>query len=192
MWNPLCTNFPFPQAVGEDMVNTFWRYSNIVSNCCAWNTVHNFKNRFYLFCVAFMCHQCWGSFVRSVVCLLPILNGIQHTVLYEGACFPKPSFNDLSLRELLPYRTWNFINVLMSSVRNFLVVFPDPLIYNNRYHKDGAPFVTAALVPLVPHMRFEFSHTKHYTVLPSYTKLLKWFTYVFSIYHSFVLLQRCT
>jgi len=29
MWNPLCTNFSFPQAVGEDMVNTYWRDSDL-------------------------------------------------------------------------------------------------------------------------------------------------------------------
>jgi hypothetical protein len=25
VWNPLCTNFSFPQAVAEDTVNTCWR-----------------------------------------------------------------------------------------------------------------------------------------------------------------------
>jgi len=33
--NPLCTNFSFPQALGEDMVNTCWRDSNFCSNCSA-------------------------------------------------------------------------------------------------------------------------------------------------------------
>ena len=33
MWNPLCTNILFPQAVGEDMVNICWRDSDLCSSC---------------------------------------------------------------------------------------------------------------------------------------------------------------
>jgi hypothetical protein len=29
MWNPLCTNFSFPQVVGEDTVNSCWRDSDL-------------------------------------------------------------------------------------------------------------------------------------------------------------------
>ena len=34
MWDPLCTNLSFPQAVGEGMVNICWRDSDFCSNCC--------------------------------------------------------------------------------------------------------------------------------------------------------------
>ena len=33
MWNPLCTNSSFPQAVGEDAVNTYWRDSDLRTSC---------------------------------------------------------------------------------------------------------------------------------------------------------------
>jgi hypothetical protein len=34
-WNPFCTNFSFPQAVGEDKVNRWWRDSDFFINCHA-------------------------------------------------------------------------------------------------------------------------------------------------------------
>ena len=77
MCNPLCTNFLFPQAVGEDMVNTCWRDSDFCSNCHAWNTVHTFKDWFHLFHVVFVHRWCWGSTVRGIIWLfLAIFNDI--------------------------------------------------------------------------------------------------------------------
>ena len=35
MWNSPCTNFSFPQAGGEDTVNTCWRDPDFCSNCHA-------------------------------------------------------------------------------------------------------------------------------------------------------------
>jgi len=35
VWNPLCTNLSFTQAVGEDTVNTSWRDSYFCNKCCA-------------------------------------------------------------------------------------------------------------------------------------------------------------
>jgi len=35
LWNPLCTNFSFPHAVGEDTISTSWRDSHCRSNCRA-------------------------------------------------------------------------------------------------------------------------------------------------------------
>jgi hypothetical protein len=58
MCNSLHTNFLFPQAVGEDMVNICWRDSDFCSNCHLWNTACTFRDRFYVFHVAFICHQC--------------------------------------------------------------------------------------------------------------------------------------
>jgi len=36
--------------------------------------------------------------------------------------------------------------------------------------------MTAPVVPLAPHLLFEFTHMKHCTVLQPYTKLTKWST----------------
>ena len=53
VWNPLCTNLSFPQAVSEDTVNTFWKGSDFCSNCRAWDTARTFKGRYHLFHAAF-------------------------------------------------------------------------------------------------------------------------------------------
>jgi len=77
MWNPPCTNFSFPQAGGEHTVNTCWTDSDFYSNCHARDTAHMFKDRFHLSHVAFVCHCCWGSTVRSIICLfLAIFSGL--------------------------------------------------------------------------------------------------------------------
>jgi hypothetical protein len=60
VWNPLCTNFLFPQGASEDMLITCWRDSYSCSNCLAGNTVCMFKDRFHSFC-----HRCWGSTVKG-------------------------------------------------------------------------------------------------------------------------------
>ena len=67
--NPLCTNFSFPPAVGEDTVNTCWRDSDFCNNCLAWNTTRTFKDEFHFFHVAFILRRCRCSTARGIVCL---------------------------------------------------------------------------------------------------------------------------
>jgi hypothetical protein len=93
VWNPLCTNFLFPQGAGENMSITCWRDSYSCSNCLSGNTVCMFKDRFHLFC-----HRCWGSTVKGApVSSQPFFMAFTHlqNVSYEAPCAPKPSFNNL-------------------------------------------------------------------------------------------------
>jgi hypothetical protein len=53
VWNPLCTNLSYSQAVSKDTVNTFWKGSDFCSNCRAWDTACTFKGRHHLIHVAF-------------------------------------------------------------------------------------------------------------------------------------------
>jgi hypothetical protein len=67
----------FPQAVGEDMVNTCCRHSDFSSKYHAWNTVHGNKERFHSFHVTFICRRCLSSTARGIISLIPVtLNGI--------------------------------------------------------------------------------------------------------------------
>lgn len=50
VWNPVCTDFSFTQAVGEDIMSICWRNSVCRNNCRAWHTERTFKNRFYFLC----------------------------------------------------------------------------------------------------------------------------------------------
>jgi len=95
VWNPLCTNFSFPQAVGEDMTHTCWRDSNFCSNCRAWNITDTFNDKFHLCSsIAAVVAALWGA---SSVSFLPFLMAFayQQTVTYEGTCVPNHSFNNL-------------------------------------------------------------------------------------------------
>ena len=94
--NPLCTNFSFPPAVGEDMIHTCWRDSNFCSNCHVWNITDTFNNKFHLWrsSIATVVAALWGA---SSVSFLPFLMASAHqqTVSYEGTCVPNHSFNNL-------------------------------------------------------------------------------------------------
>jgi len=53
VWNPLCTNFSFPQAVGEDTIST----------CCAY-----VQGQILLLRVAFIRRRFWDCVWRGIVC----------------------------------------------------------------------------------------------------------------------------
>jgi hypothetical protein len=75
IWTPLCTNFSFPKAAGEDTVNIYWKGSDFHINCRSLNTC--VQGRISLFHVTFIRRRCWGSTARGIICLFPaILNGI--------------------------------------------------------------------------------------------------------------------
>ena len=127
MCNLLHTNFLSPQAVGKDMVNTCWRDSDFCRNCHALNTVHTFKDRFHLFHVAYVHRRCWCSTVRGIIWLfLAIFNNIHPSV----NSFTWRSIVSLNLssttRSLLPNKTWNCVNVLISVCEKLPLIFPNP------------------------------------------------------------------
>jgi hypothetical protein len=77
IWTPLCTNFSFLKAAGEDVVNIYWTDSDFHSKRRSLNTASAFKDRFHLFHVTFMRRLCWGSNARGIICLFTAnLNGI--------------------------------------------------------------------------------------------------------------------
>jgi len=118
MWNPLCTNVSFPQGADGDTVNTCWRDSDFCTNCHAWTTACTFKDDFTC--------SIWRSSVTnagapqqeaSSLSSWSLLMAFAHqwTVSHEGAYVPKPFFNDSQHSSIiLPHKTWNVINVLMS------------------------------------------------------------------------------
>ena len=69
LWTPLCTNFSFPKAAGEDTVNICWKDSNFHNNYRSWNTASAIKDRFYLFHVTFIRRQCWDPTAWGIVSL---------------------------------------------------------------------------------------------------------------------------
>lgn len=111
---------------------------------------------------------CKGSSESSCPFLMAFTYRLR--VSYEGTCVPKPSFNDMqNSRAFLPNKTWNTVNVLTSICKN-----PPPSIDKQPTSRRWGTSVTAAIVSPAPHPWFEFSHVKHCTVPPLYTKLLKW------------------
>lgn len=111
---------------------------------------------------------CEGSSVSSWLFLMTFAYWLR--VSYEGTCVPKPSFNDVqNSTALLPNKTWNTVNVLTSICKNLPQSMDKQQLTSKR-----STIVTAPIVSLMPYPWFEFSHVKHCTVPPLYTKLLKW------------------
>ena len=154
-WNPLSTNFLFPQAVGDDMVNTCWTGSDFCCNCCEWNTECTFKDRFHLLHVAFIHGWCWGSTAKGIICLFPaILNDIHpsaNSFLWRNICL----WNFLQrLVTLLPNKTGNFIHVLTSVHQKLPCSVPWSTAKQQLTLQSLCTFVTAAIVLVVLHTWF--------------------------------------
>jgi hypothetical protein len=150
MWNPLCTDFSFPQAVGEDMIHTCCRNSNFCSNCRAWNITNKFNDRFHL----------WRSSIatvvvvlRGVICLFSaILNGICPSTnsfyLKERVSLTITSATPNTVRALLPNNLWNFFNVLTSVHKKLTCSISKSTAKQQLTSRRQCTFVTAAMVPL--------------------------------------------
>ena len=125
-----------------------------------------------------------GAPLWVIICLFPaILDGVH------------PSLNSFIWRSMCPwtflqghvtllehfYLTKHeiFFNVLTSICKK-LACSPSPSIAKQEVTSQRqCTFMKTVIVPPVPHQWFEFSQIKHCTMLPPYTKLLKWPMYMF-------------
>ena len=90
MWIPLCTNFSFPHATADDMVNICCQDSDFCSR--SWNTARAVKDRCHLFHLAFIRRRWWGSTARGIDCLFAAILNDTHA-----------SVNSFLWRSMWPY-----------------------------------------------------------------------------------------
>jgi hypothetical protein len=139
---PLSTNFLFPQAAGEDMLNTCWRDSDFCSNGHAWNTAHTVKDGLRLFHVAFICHHCWAPLRGALsVSSRPFLMAFIHqrtAYVKEHVSLNLCSVICNTLEHFYPTKHEILLMFSCPSARNFSVVFPDPQLNSNWDHNDSA------------------------------------------------------
>jgi len=69
LWNPLCSNLSFPQAVSDDAVNTFWNGSDFSSNCRTWENASTVKGRCQLLHVALFVSDIGAALRVHSLCL---------------------------------------------------------------------------------------------------------------------------
>ena len=143
VWNPLCTDFSFTQAVGEDTISTCWRNSICRNNCRAWHTESTFKDRFYFPCGLHpspILGLHWEGHHPSFPAIFNDHHPSASSVVWRSLCpytFLSKTCNTLQHF----YRIKHKILLIFShpSARNSLVVFPDPQLNSSWHHKDSAP-----------------------------------------------------